>query len=103
MNDLIPAEDAKKVPEWMVLTPESVTVKFSVPSTLNSIECDSITLRSPSLKDVRSSMQAHPKDGDAADLMLFSSLAQCGPADLEGLKVKDYNRVHAAYFRLVSE
>lgn len=98
-----PVKTGPKVPDWMTVSAESVTVKLTVPSSFNGVKSDTITLRSPSLKDVRNCQKAHPNDEEAVDLMLFASLAEVGTSDMEGLKLKDYLRVQTAYFRVVAE
>ena len=35
--------------------------------------------------------------------MLFASLAQISAKDLEGMALKDYQRLQAGYFRLVQD
>ena len=67
------------------------------------MKVDTITMRSPTLKESRDSNEAHPKDENAAEMMLFTSLCTAGRGDLEGLSVKDYVRLQRGYFRLVTE
>lgn len=95
--------EAKKpdpIPSWMQIDAEGVMVKLTAPSTINGVKVDSIRLRSPTLLEVRTAQKANPGDDEKMELMLFSSLAEAGPGDLEGLKLKDYVRVQNAYFRM---
>lgn len=94
------ADEKTKIPSWMTLDAQGVRVKLSVPSKINGIEVDTLHLRSPTLKEVRTAQKANPGDDEKMELMLFSSLADTGPGDLEGLKLKDYVRVQTAYFRM---
>lgn len=95
--------DADKLPEWLVVTPEHAVVTLTKPSIVNGLKVDTITMRSPTLKESRDSNEAHPKDENAAEMMLFTSLCTAGKADLEALSVKDYVRLQRGYFRLVTE
>lgn len=96
-------ENTKKptpIPSWMTLDAQGVKIKLTVPSKINGIEVDTLFLRSPTLKEVRTAQKANPGEDEKMELMLFSSLADAGPNDLEGLKLKDYVRVQNAYFRM---
>jgi hypothetical protein len=90
-------------PVWMNLADDGVTVTLSVPSELNGVKQDKIHLRSPCVREVRACQAAHPNDEHAVDAMLFASLASVSEKDVLNLTVKDYNRVHRSYFRLVEE
>lgn len=90
-------------PVWMQLSDEGVTVTLSFASELNGVKQDKIHLRSPCVREVRACQAAHPNDEQAVDAMLFASLAGVSEKDVLNLKVKDYNRVHKSYFRLVEE
>ena len=70
---------------------------------LNGIEQDKITLRAPTVRDIRNSSKTSDGDEEQRELNLFASLAEVGLQDLEGLTYKDYNRVQAGYTFLVRE
>lgn len=90
-------------PKWMTLAAESVSVKLSRPAEVNSIQVDSITMRAPTVRDLRTAQAAANGDDEQRELNLFASLAEVGVRDLEGLFLKDYNRLQAGYFRLVRD
>ncbi len=90
-------------PSWMTLTAESVSVKLSKPAEVNSVQVDTITMRAPTVRDVRTAQAAASGDDEQRELNLFASLAQMGVRDLEGLSLKDYSRLQAGYFRLVRD
>ena len=90
-------------PSWMTLTAESVSVKLSKPAEVNSVQVDSITMRAPTVRDVRTAQAAANGDDEQRELNLFASLAQMGVRDLEGLSLKDYSRLQAGHFRLVRD
>jgi hypothetical protein len=91
------------LPKWLVVTDAGATVSLSTPKEMNGMKVDKITLRSPTVREVRACQQAHPNDDLAVDAMLFASLAEIGEKDLMNLTLKDYERVKSGYFCLVSE
>lgn len=91
------------IPSWMTLTADRVTVKLTVPFEANSVRVDTLSLRTPTVRDLRIARQTAPNDEEQQDLNLFASLAEVSPKDLDGLPLKDYYRVQAGYFRLVRE
>ncbi|HEY0288570.1 MAG TPA: phage tail assembly protein [Pseudomonas sp.] len=99
----IDAKGKDKDPEWMQVTDAGVTITLSTPSEMNGVKVPKISLRSPTIREVRACQAAHPGDEAAVDAMLFASLAEIGEKDVIGLTVKDYNRVNRGYFRLVDE
>ncbi|RMM27131.1 hypothetical protein ALQ81_02055 [Pseudomonas syringae pv. pisi] len=90
-------------PKWMTLTAESVSVKLTKPAEVNSVQVDTITMRAPTVRDVRTAQAAANGDDEQRELNLFASLAEMGVRDLEGLSLKDYSRLQAGYFRLVRD
>lgn len=93
----------KKTPAWMVLSAEGVVVSLTKPVQMNSVTCDKVTLRAPTVRDVRAANTAAGGDDEQRELLLFSSLAEVGAKDLEGMTLKDYQRLQAGYFRLVQD
>lgn len=94
----------KELPAWITdLDGEGVTVQLSVAASINGVEVDSLRLRSPTLAEVRKVQKMNKGDPDAVELQLFASLSDAPPADIAALKLKDYNRVNIAYFRMVEE
>ncbi|WP_161936275.1 phage tail assembly protein [Pseudomonas syringae] len=87
----------------MTLTAESVSVRLTKPAEVNSVQVDTITMRAPTVRDVRTAQAAANGDDEQRELNLFASLAEMGVRDLEGLSLKDYSRLQASYFRLVRD
>ncbi|MBS7440635.1 phage tail assembly protein [Pseudomonas syringae] len=87
----------------MTLTAESVSVKLTKPAEVNSVQVDTITMRAPTVRDVRTAQAAANGDAEQREMNLFASLAEMGVRDLEGLSLKDYSRLQAGYFRLVHD
>ncbi|MFS1287471.1 phage tail assembly protein [Pseudomonas piscis] len=94
---------AKKTPAWMSLAADSVVVTLTKAVELNSVQCDKVTLRAPTVRDVRAANTAAGGDDEQRELALFASLAEVGSKDLEGMTLKDYQRLQAGYFRLVQD
>lgn len=95
--------DLKKLPAWLKLTPEHATITLSRPSQVNGVMVDTLTLRSPTVREVRAADRASGDDEEQRELMLFAGLCEAGQQDLEGLKLVDYHRLQAGYFRLVQD
>lgn len=96
------AQKNKLPPTWMTLQADGVTVRLSKPSEANGVQVDQLSLRAPTVRDIRSA-QAGSGDEEQRELNLFASLAEVGVKDLEGLALKDYTRLQAGYFRLLQD
>ena len=90
-------------PQWLNLAADRVTVRLSRPSEANGIQVDSLTLRAPTVRDMRNAQAGGASDDEQRELNLFASLAEVGIKDLEALTLKDYGRLQAGYFRLVQD
>lgn len=93
----------KKTPAWLSLSADRVTVTLSKPTELNGVTVDTVSLRSPTVRDIRVAQQGAGSDDEQRELNLFASLAEVGAKDLEGMALKDYTRLQTAYFRLVQD
>ncbi|ATB66599.1 MULTISPECIES: phage tail assembly protein [Pseudomonas] len=94
---------AKKLPQWLTVDAERVTVRLSRPSEANGVQVDSLSLRAPTVRDIRNAQAGGVGDDEQRELNLFASLAEVGVKDLEGLALKDYSRLQTGYFRLVQD
>ncbi|ALX11460.1 hypothetical protein P350_07825 [Burkholderia cepacia JBK9] len=77
---------------------EKVTVKLNYPIKLNGVECDNFTLRRPKVRDMRGAQKLAPNDAEQQELILFATLADVGPDDIEEMDMADYERVQDAYY-----
>lgn len=91
------------LPSWLRQGVDAVTVTLSRPEVFNGVKTNQLMLRAPTVRDMRGAQKLHPDDIEERELALFASLAQVAPADLEQLKLTDYNRIQEGYFRLVSD
>ncbi len=94
---------AKKTPSWLTLSADRVVVKLSRPVEANGVQVDSLSLRAPTVRDIRNAQLTAGTDEEQRELNLFASLAEVSPKDLEGVALKDYSRLQTAYFRLVQD
>ena len=99
----IQSADLKLLPAWLKVTADNAVVTLSRPSDVNGVKVDTLTLRSPTVREVRAADRASGGDEEQRELMLFAGLADAGISDLEDLKLVDYHRLQAGYFRLVQD
>ncbi|MCM8910910.1 MULTISPECIES: phage tail assembly protein [Pseudomonas] len=95
--------NTQKTPAWLTVSADRVTVTLSKPTELNSVMVDAISLRSPTVRDIRAAQRGTGDDDEQRELNLFASLAEVSAKDLEGMALKDYTRLQTAYFRLVQD
>lgn len=97
------ATTQKTLPAWLTLSAGAITVKLASSVELNGVQVDRLTLREPTIGDLRAAAKVHKDDKEAQEIHLFASLAECTPADIDRLSVKNYNRVQEGYFRLLAD
>lgn len=98
---LVPETDyTDEMPAWLSVTTDQAVVTLSCPSEINGVSVDTVALRSPTVGDVRAANRDAAGDAEQRELVLFASLAGAPIADLEGLKLVDFNRLQAGYFRM---
>ncbi len=100
-SHLVPKTDySDSMPAWLSLTTDQVLVTLSCPTEINGVTVDKLALRSPTVGDVRAANRAVGGDDEQRELVLFAALSGAAVADLEGLKLVDFNRLQAGYFRM---
>jgi len=87
----------------MELTEEGFRISLKYPTELNGVQVDRLTMRAPCVRDVRAAQAASNGDAEQREMSLFASLTQTPEADLMSLKMVDYLRLQAGYFRLVTD
>ena len=70
---------ANKIPAWLALTDDGVTVTLRYPTELNGIKADKLTLRAPTVRDVRAAQAISGNDAEQREMSLFASLAEPRP------------------------
>ncbi|VVO32316.1 hypothetical protein PS726_05090 [Pseudomonas fluorescens] len=88
------------LPKWLQLGDGIATVVLSRASQANGIQVDKLTLREPTVREMRAATLQGGTNEEEQEMVLFCSLASIGRADLEGLLMRDYRRLQTAYFRL---
>ena len=88
------------LPKWLQLGDGIATVALSRASQVNGIQVDKLTLREPTVREMRAATLQGGSNEEEQEMVLFCSLASIGRADLEGLLMRDYRRLQTAYFRL---
>jgi len=100
-SHLVPDTDySESMPSWLSVNTDRAQVTLACPSVINGVSVDTLALRSPTVGDVRAANRDAGGDDEQRELILFASLAGVPVADLEGLKLVDFNRLQAGYFRL---
>lgn len=95
--------DPTLLPAWLTVTADNVLVTLSSPTEVKSVQVDTLSLRSPTVREVRAADRAANGNAEQRELSLFAELTGADVADLEGLKLVDYYRLQAGYFRLVHD
>lgn len=95
--------DPTVLPAWLSVTAENVLVTLSCPSEVRSVQVDTLNLRSPTVREVRAADRASNGNAEQRELTLFAELTGADIGDLEGLRLVDYYRLQAGYFRLVHD
>ncbi|QIA02141.1 phage tail assembly protein [Pseudomonas fluorescens] len=103
MTQVIQSTPEQPLPKWMEITEEGFRISLKHPTELNGVQVDRLTMRAPCVRDVRAAQAASNGDAEQRELSLFASLTQTPEADLVALKVVDYMRLQAGYFRLVTD
>lgn len=93
-------QDDIPMPKWLQLGNGIATVTLSRLSEANGIKVDKLTLREPTVREMRAATLQGNGNGEEEEMALFCSLANIGRADLEGLLMRDYRRLQTAYFRV---
>lgn len=98
---LVPDTDySESMPPWLSVNTDRAQVTLTCPSEINGLSVDTLALRSPTVGDVRAANRDAGGDDEQRELILFAALAGAPVTDLEGLKLVDFNRLQAGYFRL---
>ncbi|MHB2138047.1 phage tail assembly protein [Pseudomonas sp. SC3(2021)] len=103
MTQAIQETPAKALPKWLELTEDGFRIGLKYPTELSGVLVDVVSMRAPCVRDVRAAQAASNGDAEQRELSLFASLTQTSESDLVALKMVDYMRLQAGYFRLVTD
>ncbi len=93
----------KPLPQWLKMTEGGFRITLKYPTELNGVLVDTLPMRAPCVRDVRAAQATCNGDDEKREMSLFASLTQTPEAELMALKVVDYMRLQAGYFRLVDD
>ena len=96
-------QDNAALPTWLKVNEDGVTVTLKHKVNLNGVVVDRMTMRAPSVRDVRAAKAAGGGSPEEFEMALFCSLLTVTETELVALKYVDYMRLQAGYFRLVEE
>ena len=88
------------LPKWLKLDAGIATVTLSKSVEISGVLVDKLTLREPTVKEMRAATLQSNGDDEELEMNLFCTLASVTKGDLEGLLMRDYRRLQAAYFRV---
>ncbi|VVO85402.1 hypothetical protein PS903_01989 [Pseudomonas fluorescens] len=94
---------AKTLPSWLEITDEGANITLRTPSDINQVKVQRVSLRAPTVLDLRAATLQAAGDAEKRELILFASLSDAGTKDMEALTIVDYHRIQAGYFRLVED
>ncbi len=103
MTQAIQVTPEKPLPKWLEFTEDGFRIGLKYPTELNGVQVDTVSMRAPCVRDVRAAQAASNGDAEQRELALFASLTQTPEEDLVALKMVDYMRLQAGYFRLVTD
>ncbi|MDE4537667.1 phage tail assembly protein [Pseudomonas sp. ITEM 17296] len=96
-------DDSGENPAWLKLTLEHAVVRLAAPIVREGVKVDRLTMHSPSIRLSREVEAEAGDDNSKLETLLFQRLTETTPTELHSLTIRDYNRVRAAYFRLVHQ
>lgn len=88
------------LPKWLQLNDGLASVTLSRPIQVAGVTVDRLTLREPTVKEMRAATLQSNGDDEELEMNLFCTLASVTKSDLEGLLMRDYRRLQTAYFRV---
>ena len=97
------ATQEKPLPKWLQLTEDGFRITLRYPTELSGVLVDNMSIRAPCVRDIRAAQATCNGDEEKREMSLFSSLTQTPETDLMALKLVDYMRLQAGYFRLVQD
>lgn len=97
------ATPKKTMPAWLTPSAGGIAVQLARTAEINGVNVDRLTLREPTVRDLRTAEKINPNDKGAEEIYLFATLAECSPADIEQLTMRNYTRVQEGYFRLLED
>lgn len=90
-------------PTWLDVNLSRTVITLSAPIKVDGVSVDRLTMVSPTIDLSREVEKDAGNDSARLESLMFAALCGVQEQDLEGLTLRDYRRLRAAYFRLVDE
>ena len=94
---------SKLKPAWLVGDEDGFTVTLSRRATINGVQVGALSMRPPTLGDIRVAQRLGGKDDQKVEGFLFASLCGCGVDEFDGILYKDFRRLQLAYDRFLDD
>lgn len=91
------------VPSWLNITEDGVIVTLRKPIVIDGVTVDKLTMREPTVRDIRAASAMANGDDEVRELNLLSSLTQVGQGALDSIGLRNYKRLQEGYFRVVED
>lgn len=92
-----------KIPSFLTITDTGVVVKLKKPVEANGVMVDVLTMREPTIRQLRSAKTTSGGDKEVEEMNLFSSLTEISVADLDNMGSINYGRLQEGYFCVVTD
>ncbi|MBU9662197.1 phage tail assembly protein [Burkholderia multivorans] len=76
---------------------ETVKIKLKYPVSFDGVLRDEIVMRRPKVRDMRAASKQAQGDDELREIVLFATLADVAPDELEGMDMVDYDAMQRAY------
>lgn len=77
----------------------AIDIALAKPISVDGASVSKLRLREPTVADMENAQRATGEDAAALEVTLFSNLLEISVADVRAMKIREYNRVRAAYSR----
>ncbi|CAB5287240.1 hypothetical protein IST455A_00866 [Burkholderia multivorans] len=76
---------------------ETVKIKLKYPVSFDGVLRDELVMRRPKVRDMRAASKQAQGDDELREIVLFATLADVAPDELEGMDMVDYDAMQRAY------
>lgn len=76
---------------------ETVKIKLKYPVAFDGVVRDELVMRRPKVRDMRAASKQAQGDDELREIVLFATLADVAPDDIEGMDMVDYDAMQRAY------
>ncbi|WP_426356307.1 phage tail assembly protein [Burkholderia sp. R-40] len=76
---------------------ETVKITLKYPVSFDGVVRNELVMRRPKVRDMRTASKQAQGDDELREIVLFATLAQVAPDDIEGMDMVDYDAMQRAY------